>query len=746
MKIRSILLICLSLIFVLLLALGFKTYHDIQPVTTSLRSILADTQTVQVTDRNGYPLTISYQNRWNSYDNLPLYQIPDFLKIAFIAAEDQYYYEHGGIDWRARIMASWQNFRQQRRVRGASTITEQVVRMINPRPRTLWAKWLEGVEAMQLERNYSKADILEFYLNQLPYAANRRGVLQAARYYFDRDLSTLTHKEILALAVLARAPSSYDLYRHVRKSSSTTPEKSLANATAKTNLAINRLAEFLYQQQQLSATELAEIKQEPFNLQTPAPPVNASHFVNYVRQHFPAAAKPGESLRTTLDANVQNTVQNIVDDRLKNLENLGVHNAAVLVVDHRSGQILAWVIGGANSGNSSRPVPGYKIDAVTAPRQPGSALKPFLYTLALEAGWTPATIIDDSPYSEAIGNGMHRFKNYSSGYYGKVTLREALGNSLNIPALHTIRFVGAGKYLATLHALGFTSLNKSADIYNEGLALGNGEVSLLELVQAYATLANHGIFQPLHFLLDHDSSRRPQRIFSDEAASLIANILSDSAARRLEFGENSVLNLPVQTAAKTGTSTDYRDAWTVGFNYRYVVGVWMGNLDRNPMNGVTGVIGPALVMRSIFADLNQNQQTAALYLSPKLIAENICIKTNSESGCLPSTEYFINGTQPSPSAGSKTPESSSIKFTLPTPGLQIAIDPRIPQAQQKLKFQLNGVAAGSEVAWVLNGKILGKTHSDYYLWPLQKGKHQLSAAINNQGQIKELSPISFLVK
>lgn len=731
-KFSPIFSICLFFTaFLVIICLGiiFKTYQDIQPINVSLKSILSDTQTLQVTDRKGRPLSISYQNRWNTYDNLPLYQIPEFLKTAFLAAEDQYYYEHSGVDWRARMVALMQNIQSRRTVRGASTITEQVVRMIHPRPRHFWSKWIEGFEAGDLEKRFSKADIFEFYLNQVPYAANRRGVLQAAHYYFDRDLSTLTKKEMLALAVLARAPSSYDLYQH--------PEK--------INRAMLRLAEFLMQQKQLTAEQFAQIKQEKFYLQVALPPVDASHFVGYVRTHLPPSYMDHTVLRTTLDANVQNKVQLMLDQRVKNLNHKGVRNGAALVVDHTTGEIVAWVVAGAKSGDNAHPTPSYKIDAVTVPRQPGSALKPFLYALALQSGWTPATLIDDSPYSEAIGTGWHRFKNYSNGYYGKITLREALGNSLNIPALHTIRYVGTGQYLQVLHALGFISLNRGQDIYDEGLALGNGEVSLLELTQGYTALANRGVYRPLRFLMENNAPASAKRIFSSEAASLIANILSDAQARRLEFGENSVLNLPVQTAVKTGTSTDYRDAWTVGFNYRYVVGIWMGNLDHTPTNGVTGVIGPALTMRSIFSELNKYQETTSLYLSPKLISENICVSTHVASQeCMPRTEYFISGTQPSLENSTVLPVA--MKFVLPTPGLQIAIDPRVPHDLQQLKFQLSGVPPQSQIDWMLNGMHLATTDNHYYLWDLEKGNHRLSAVVNSHAQSIEIPAVEFVVK
>ena len=194
-------------------SLLWKTLADLRPLPDSLVPDTAHLQKIQILDRNFVPLTATYQNRWNVHDCLPLHEIPDFLQRAFVASEDQRFYDHGGIDWLARLHALWQNIRALSSVRGASTISEQVVRMWHQRPRTLWSRWLEGIEAGRLEKSFSKTEILEFYLNQVPYAGRRRGVVQAARYFFDRDLDTLNTKEMLALVVMVRAPSRLDIRR-----------------------------------------------------------------------------------------------------------------------------------------------------------------------------------------------------------------------------------------------------------------------------------------------------------------------------------------------------------------------------------------------------------------------------------------------------------------------------------------------------------------------------------------------------
>jgi penicillin-binding protein 1C len=693
----------------LMLALvAIKTYQDVKTPSLAIRNMVTPGERFAVLDRQGEPLGISFQTRFNMMDVQPLHQIPDILRKAFISAEDRRFFQHNGIDWSARLAALWQDMRIGRKARGASTISEQVVRIVNPRPRTLWSRWLEGFEAMQLEQKYSKGEILEFYLNQVPYAANRRGIAQAARYYFNRDLHTLTEKEMLALAVLPRAPSALDLYQN----------------PAAIEPALNRLAEAMEKRGELPVGEAKNLVPQNLALEPPNQPPAATHFVNFIRETVPYRLSNNGVLLTTLDAPLQIKAQTLLDERVKSLQRKRVHNGAVLVVDHTTGEILVWAVAGA--ADAKNQTPGSAIDAVRSPRQPGSSMKPFLYTLALEKGWSPATELDDAPMTEAIGTGLHDFHNYSHTFYGKISLREALGNSLNIPALETIAFVTPQNYLDKLHELGFKSLTQSAEFYKDGLALGNGEVTLFEMVQGFSTLANHGLSRPLTPLPHAPYKREMRQVFSEPATSLIGNILSDPYARRREFGAGSVLNLPTQTAVKTGTSTDYRDAWVLGYDAHYTVGVWLGNLDQEPMDGVTGSTGPALVLRSIFSELESREQPQPLYLSPKLVQMEICSTYGNRSrNCFPRTEYFMPGTE----APRERQQSiaSGIDLLRPTEGLQIAYDPRIPKEVQAFEFVASGILKNSMVEWVLNGKSISKTPDGRLIWPVERGAYTLLA-------------------
>ncbi|KAB2832970.1 MAG: penicillin-binding protein 1C, partial [Caedimonadaceae bacterium] len=444
----------------------------------------------------------------------------------------------------------------------------------------------------------------------------------AARYYFDRDLSTLTQKEILGLIILIKAPSSYDL------------KKSVNRVEERLQIFIKKLTKAGF----LTSEQERTIQQQKLIISSTKPNVNAYHFVRYLQKHYQADLhlQRNQTIRTTLDAPLQDYVQRLLDQRLRFLKSRQVHNGSVVVMDHTTGEILAWAVGGAGLQNGETPA--VMIDAVTALRQPGSALKPFVYASALAKGWDSTTLIDDAPLASPVGSGMHKFKNYSNIYYGPVTLREALANSLNVPAVKTIQYIGVDYFLNLLKQLGFARLQRGADIYEEGLALGNGEVTLLELTHAYAALANKGKTRHLKFFLNYGKEQESHEIFTPGIASIIGDILSDPWARRLEFGGASVMNLPVQTAVKTGTSSDYRDAWVVGYNYKYVVGIWMGNLDNTPMDGITGSIGPALTMRGIFSFLNRYEEPNSLYRSPDLNCQDVCVKHDEIGECIWHTE------------------------------------------------------------------------------------------------------------
>lgn len=712
-------------------AIHVTAMKQVRNMPDSLTGLLDEIRKPQLRDRDGRPITVTYANRWNSGSYMPLHQIPETLRTLFIVSEDKRFYRHGGVDWAARFSAVFQNLFALKALRGASTITEQVVRMIHPRPRTIWSRYLEGCEARMLEKKHSKDLILEFYLNQVPYASNRRGVVQAAEHYFNRSLDTLSLKEMMALTVLVRAPSHFDPYKK--------PERIEGP--------IKVLARSLMNKGMISADDVDVVNRTALSLEKPVHEVDAAHFARFVYETQGNSLNSGRRIiATTLDLPLQSKVESLMDKILKTLVTKKVNNGACLVANHETGEILAWVSRAATEGEQS----GQHIDGVTTARQPGSSLKPFLYALALDKGWTAAHEIDDSPLTNPVGRGLHTYHNYSRVSYGWVTVREALGNSLNIPAVKAIRYTGYGEYLARLHQLGFKSLDRHPDFYADGLALGSGEVTLFEMVQAYCALANKGVFVPLvatERLVAQPRSSGVRQVFSEESASLIGNILSDKEARKLEFGGDGLLNFPVETAVKTGTSSDYRDSWAVGFNHRYVVGAWMGNFDSRAMDGVTGSVGPAFLLRSVFAELNRTGDTRPLFLSPKLVKKEIAVRFRDDGGDSSGKRYewFARGQAAEQARTVSGP--AHVGFIKPVNGLEMAMDPRIPDASEAFRFELSGVGEKDTVTWILNGKTLATKRGSTYLWFLKKGKHAVAARVKREnGRKVHAGTVVFVVK
>jgi penicillin-binding protein 1C len=483
-------------------------------------------------------------------------------------------------------------------------------------------------------------------------------------------------------------------------------------------------------------------------LRSPGAVLDAGYFVSHVLDRWTSGGQPAPArIVTTLDPHFQLLTQQILDSALSSIAKRKVRDGAVLVIDTERNEIQAWVVGRSHSSTgSAEPVYGY--DTLMTPRQPGSTMKPLLYALALERGWTAATLIDDSEMSESVAGGQHTFHNYSHVHYGPLRLREALGNSLNIPAVRTLKFVGEDRFLDRLHALGVTSLTQHPDFYGDGLALGNGEVSLYEMAQAYTALARQGNYLPIACLADEADNRRVDggltgtRVFSPEVATLIANILADPDARMREFG--SGLQFPVETAIKTGTSTDYRDAWAIAFDYRHTVAVWMGNLDGTAMDGVTGAVGPAMVLRSVFSELNRNQDARDLPLSRRLLSAKICRHDGrlADDACASTDEWFLPGTLPvhsepvarsepvAQSERERTPAAGALyRLLQPTAGLHVAHDPRIPKEFEALPMQVAPVPGLYKVVWYVDGREVSSTSSESYAWPLLPGAHEVYSRI-----------------
>ena len=515
-------------------------------------------------------------------------EVPPILIAAILAAEDKRFFEHNGVDWMAVSRAVATSSRQGRVTSGASTITQQLVKIAERRPRTWRTKIIEALTALRLEQCWRKEEILAAYLNRADFGNLNVGIVAAADYYFGKPLTDLSEAETALLAGLPKNPRRLN------------PHTAPAAARHRQQTVLRRMSE----NGVLTLGQYERAAHEELRLRAPRRLFRAPHFVDLVMRD--RSRMDGSEVRTTLDLDLNRTVERIVATHVGHLRSQNLHNAAAVVIDNATGDLLALV----GSENYFAPGSG-QVNGAMAPRSAGSTLKPFVYLLALERGATPASVFADVPTAFACPTGLYRPENYNRRCYGPMRLRLALGNSLNIPAVKALGSIGGpGTLLHRLRAWGFTTLENPAETYGLGLAIGNAETRLIELANGYATLARLGVYRPLR-VSSAQSPQGPLRAPRSESAPrtedawLIADILNDNAARTLAFGVRSPLRFEFPVACKTGTSSDFRDNWAIGYTPEFTVGVWAGNFDGAPMREVSGVSGAAPIMHDVFEYLHQ---------------------------------------------------------------------------------------------------------------------------------------------
>ena len=535
-----------------------------------------------VLDRHGVPihrLTLPDHTR---RDPVALADVPRELIDCTLAAEDKRFHDHGGIDLLATARSGRDWLMTGRRVSGASTITQQLVKLSSPpAPRTLATKLREALAARRLEMSWPKDRILEAYLNRLDYGQNRIGPAAAARHRFGKPLGRLSLGECALLAGLPQAPSRLDPSRHP------------AAALQRRNTVLDRLAATgKYDESRISRAR----SEAP--VLNPLPPRDLAPWLPAVARHH--------GTRTTLDASLQSTLESIVRRETAALRDRNVHHAAAIVIDNPTGDILALV----SSADWSDPRGG-QINGAFTPRSPGSALKPFTYLLSFEsAGRHPGSIVADIPTRFRTADGLDAPENFDRAFRGPVTIREALATSLNVPAMRELADLGGPAPLAgLLRKLGVIDPHSHPEsTAGLGLTLGSTPVTLIDLTNAYATLARRGNHLPPR-LFTTPQTPAATALFSPRSAWLVTDILADPAARAPAFGRHGPLELPFPCAVKTGTSSDFRDNWCLGFTPRFTVGVWVGNFDHSPMQGITGVAGAGPIFRAAMLHLHANHAT-----------------------------------------------------------------------------------------------------------------------------------------
>jgi len=724
MKRRRQCLVALSLLLAGLPALALPSFSEVHAAHAPSDAWLLA--------RDGTPLaTLRIDRGVRRLPWVPLRDIAPALRRAVLVSEDKRFLEHAGVDWQAAAAGAWNNLRNEK-TRGASTLSMQLAGLLNAESRrkgrrSLLEKLDQTAAALRLERSWSKEQILEAYLNLVPFRGELEGVAAMSRGLFGKWPQGLEEQEAALAAALLRAPN------------------------ARPDVVARRACGLLREMQRealcrdidaVAAATLSGVLRSPDQTPQLAPHL-AAKLLN----------RPGQRLRSTLDADLQRFAGETLRRHLGALERRNVEDGAVLVLDNATGEILAWI------GSSGELSEAAEVDGVTALRQAGSTLKPFLYGMAFERrDLTAASLIEDAPLALATGNGLYAPQNYEPDYRGWVSARMALAGSLNVPAVKTLVRIGADDFQQRLRRFGFDSLIERGDWYGYSLALGSADVSLLMLANGYRTLANQGRWSSLRATADGKTapcrndacgafSGKPHQAMSAAASFLVGDILADRAARAGSFGLESWLATPYWSAAKTGTSKDMRDNWCAGYSRRYTVAVWVGNASGAAMHDVSGISGAAPVWREVMDWLQRGDasgrgrvNSVAPSAPAGVIARTVRFEPNTGGSAEPPRrEWFLAGTERSVVRAAQTRALARISY--PAAGTVIALDPDIPPGRQRLPLQLS---ARGEAGWTwrIDGKPAGRADRASR-WLPQPGKHRLALV---DAENLELDAVAFEVR
>jgi penicillin-binding protein 1C len=768
------------------------------------------------------------RNRLLLYEILPpeggrntaiaLADVPDHCVRAVIDTEDANFYSHPGVDIEGVARALWINLRGGEVLAGGSTITQQVARnlLIDPeqrQQRTLQRKLRESILAIRLQNSYSKDDVLMLYLNQTYFGNLAYGIEGAARAYFAKSATELSLAECALLAGIIANPALYD------------PLSNLEGAVQRQE---NTLRLMVSHDHITQAEADAALKDE-LQFAGTRFPINAPHFVMAVwtqlqRDYGERLYRDGLDVVTTVDLNWTNAAQQIVQQQLDRLNHppLGTkvpanaNNAALVALDPFTGQVLT-MLGSPDYFDES--IDG-AVNAALALRQPGSALKPFTYAAAMNPNlpepWTAATMMLDveTPF---ITRRLESYtpSNFGLVEHGPVLVREALASSYNIPAVIALEHVGVPQMVQLASSAGLTSLAENARV-DLSITLGGGEVRLLDMAQAYSIFPNGGYYIEPSFILnvttrggevlyDWQSAQLNTRVLDERVAYIISDILSDPQARIPAFGTNSALDIGRPAAAKTGTTTDFRDNWVMGYTPNLVVGVWVGNADNTPMVDVTGVSGAGPIWNQFIRRVLRGQPELEFQRPDGLVTQEVC----ALSGLLPTpdcpkrrTEIFIDGTQPTqpdniyqrfiidrrtglladdltpaedriervyavlpqeardwairnnvpqPPAGAairQPDEGDGLRLLEPDPYTIFQISPMTPEATQRIRLTVGTPPGTRAVTYLMNDQVLGTVDEEPWAlwWTLEPGDHELVAqALMADGSLTTSAPLPFRV-
>lgn len=651
-------------------------------------------------DRNGERLSrvrIDHERRRGDWTALA--DVSPALVEAVIASEDHRFRMHAGVDWAGMLGAVKQTTIGERR--GGSTLTMQLAAQLNPElerggRRGLVDKWRQVRQALAMERTWSKDEILEAWLNLAPYRGEVVGVDAASRAIAGKRPSALDRAESATLAALVRAPNAP------------------ADLVVKRACLVAASDPVVCDEAQRIADSGLAMRKTRDRFEGDAP-----HLARRL------LTTPGEELRSTLDARLQRFAAQTLERHIRELDGRNVQDGAVIVLDNETGDVLAYV---GSSGNLSRSP---EVDGTVARRLAGSTLKPFLYSLAIERRLlTAASILDDSPLAITTAAGLYVPQNYDRNFKGPVTLRRALASSLNVPAVRTLELVGYSGFHSRLRNLGLATLDRDAEHYGYGLALGGGEVTLLDLTNAYRALANGGKYAPVRFSAAGRSDA--VQVIDERAAFIVTDILADPAARAGTFGLASALATPYHASVKTGTSKDMRDNWAVGFTQRFTVGVWVGNFSGEAMHDVSGVSGAAPVWRDVMDYVMQGQGPATA--TPPAGIVHSAARFN---GLEPDRdEWFVDGTQLA-NVVQVASNAGVAHLESPADGAIFAIDPDIPGDRQRIVLRARG--ASEDDRFVLpDGRTIAA--NEPFLWQPTRGTQSV-ALISADGRVLDRAKV-----
>jgi len=690
-----------------------------------------------ITDRNGKVLRetpssyVKTRGKW-----VKINEISRNFIDALIAVEDHRFFKHPGVDPFSMARAFLDNVSSMKIVSGGSTITMQVVKMAKgwEGRKGIDKKIFEMIEAIFLERKLDKNQILEIYANIAGFGNLTRGVGSASWLYFRKPPMHLTLSEASSLVAMLKAPTALSPYKH--------PER----LEKRRKWVLKRML------------ELGKIDRQRFEYAVNNPPVYmppshpflAPHLVDEIIERAGREKFNTGKIVTTIDSSLQEEIQGILKNSANELKRLDITNAACVVMDNKTGEVLSYV---GSTSYFDEENEGMN-DGVMAKRSPGSALKPFIYAEGFANGLRPSDIIIDEETFFETPSGIYRPMNYDGRFHGPVTARVALASSYNIPAMKVAWFLSVNHVLETLRKAGFESLKKNPEHYGVAIAIGDGEVSLFELVSAYSAIARGGVWrEPIMVKKAVDGSgkeihfyRKKDRIvMTPQISFMLADILSDPVARTPGFGMRTVFDFPYPVAVKTGTSNDYRDNFAIGFSSEVTVGVWVGNFSGKPMGNVSGITGAGPIFRKVMNAAMRGRRGSEFKPPHGIVQKRVCAITGKLAGKKCSHSYlenFIEGNEPHEYCNCPAEYEEAflhgqditdrkidevLEIITPSDGSQFIINPDIDVKLQKIKVRV-GARKDDMVKLYMDGEIVGETGFPFLFYiPAREGKHFIEA-------------------